>query len=315
MHRSGQKTLAALSALSRCFSTPESFYVLGAGASVPHVPTTVQLSERILESFLEHGVFQTEPILRDVISSRVIRDPEYWKDPLRWELIQRLPPSYVIGKLPELLATRPRIASANYDVFALAAKPSTIFNMNVDRLAMRSCKGHRVFEPHGRSLSPEMFERIGWSTYTKAILDFSELSPPTIPGLVLPGPEPAEVLTRAEYRAAARLLPISKHFSIIGYSFGAMDDLHTHAFLTSRIPRAHQAVIIVSLEPYEMMYRLSDELKSTGVFAIPANWQYLSQAILFPGDCKKFHPTPHGTFCVPCVWYQYQALLDAGSIS
>jgi hypothetical protein len=273
------------------------------------------LSKWILESFLEHGVFQTEPIVRDVISSRVIRDPEYWKDPLRWELIQRLPPNYVIGKLPELLTTWSRVASANYDVFSLAAKPSTIFNMNVDRLAMRSCRGHRVFEPHGRSLSPEMFERIGWSTYTKAILDFPELSPLTVPGLVLPGPEPADVLARAEYRAAARLLPMSNHFSIIGYSFGAMDDLHTYAFLTSRIPRSHQAVLVISLEPYEMMYRLSDELKSTSVFAISASWQHLSHAILFPGDCKKFHPTSHGAFCVPCVWYQYEALLDAGCIS
>ena len=315
MHRSRTRTLAGLSALSRCFSTPESFYVLGAGASVPHVPTTDQLSERILESFLEHGVFQTESISRDVISSRVIRNPEYWKDPLRWELIQRLPPNYVIGKLPELLVAQSRIASTNYDVFALAAKPSTIFNMNVDRLAMRSCKGHRVFEPHGRNLSPEMFERIGWSTYTKAILDFPELSPPTIPGLVLPGPEPAEVLTRAEYRAAAKLLPMSKYVSIIGYSFGAMDDLHTYAFLTSKIPRAHQAVIVVSLEPYEMMYRLSDELKSASVFAIPASWQHLVRAILVPGDCRKYHPTPNGTFCAPCVWYQYEALLDAGSLS
>jgi hypothetical protein len=315
MQHSGPSTLAALSALSRCFSSPESFYVLGAGASVPHVPTTEQLSKRLLGSFLEHGVFQTEPILRDVISSRVIRDPEYWKDPLKWELIQRLPPNYVIGKLPELLTTQSRVTSANYDVFALAAKPSTIFNMNVDRLAMRSCRGHRVFEPHGRSLSPEVFAQIGWSSYTEAILDFPELSPPTIPGLVLPGPEPAEILTRAVYRAAARLLPISKHFSIIGYSFGAMDDLHTYAFLTTRIPPTHQAVIVVSLDPYEMMHRLSDELQSTSVFAIAASWQYLSRAILYPGECKKFHPTPHGTFCVPCVWYQYETLLDAGSLS
>ena len=209
MHRSGPTALVALSTLSRCLSTPESFYVLGAGASVPHVPTTDQLSERILGFFLKHGVFQTKPIARDVVASRVIRDPEYWKDPLKWELIQSLPPNYAIGKLPELLTTQASMVSANYDVFALAAKPSTIFNMNVDRLATRSCRGHRVFEPHGRSLSPEMFERIGWGAYTKAILDFPELSPPTIPGLVLPGPEPAEILTRAEYRAAARLLPMS----------------------------------------------------------------------------------------------------------
>ena len=313
MHRSGPTALVALSTLSRCLSTPESFYVLGAGASVPHVPTTDQLSERILGFFLKHGVFQTKPIARDVVASRVIRDPEYWKDPLKWELIQSLPPNYAIGKLPELLTTQASMVSANYDVFALAAKPSTIFNMNVDRLATRSCRGHRVFEPHGRSLSPEMFERIGWGAYTKAILDFPELSPPTIPGLVLPGPEPAEILTRAEYRAAARLLPMSKHFSIIGYSFGAMDDRHTYAFLTSRIPRAHQAVIVVSLDPYEMMYRLADELKSSSVVAIPASWQHLARAILAPGDCRKFHPTPHDTFCASCVWYQYETLLDAGS--
>jgi hypothetical protein len=312
MHRTPPKALAALSALSRSFAMPESFYVLGAGASVPHVPTTDQLSDLVSESFLAHGAYQTEAIARDVVSSRIIRDPVYWKNPMRWELLQRLPPNYVIGKLPELLAAR-RAASSNYEVFALAAAPSTIFNMNVDNLASRFRGVHRVLEPHGRSLSPKMFERIGWAAYTSAILDFPELPPPTIPGLILPGPEPAEVISRAEYRTAAKVLPYSKYVSIIGYSFGGMDDVHTYTFLMARISRAHHGVLVISPDPYEMMHRLSDELKSTNVHAIPASWHYLARAILRPGDCRKHHWAPIGRFCVPCAWYHYETLVDQES--
>lgn len=313
MRRTSRTALEALSALAQSFAAPDSFYVLGAGASWPHVPMTDQLSDRILEPFLEHGVFQTTPIVRDIVSSRIIRDPEYWIDPLRWELIQRLPPNYVISKLPEILAAQAEFPSANYDVFALAGKPSTIFNMNVDSLATRFRDVHRVLEPHGRSLSPEMFARSGWSAYTKAILDFPELAPLTVPGLTLVGPEPAEVLTRMEYRAAALLLQRSKYVSIIGYSFGAMDDVHTYAFLTSRISRAHHAVIIISREPYELMCRLSDQLKSTNIHGISATWHHLARAMLSPGDCRKYHAATRGPFCVPCVLYKYEALLDAGT--
>jgi hypothetical protein len=303
--------VAALTVLSRCFGSVGSFYVLGAGASVPHVPTTDQLSERILHSFLEGGIFQTEPIERDIVFSRIIRDPEYWKDPMRWELVQRLPPAYAISKLPELLSARPSVPVANYEVFNLAAKPSTIFNMNVDGLASRICKEHRVLEMHGRSPSPELLERSGWKTYTEAILEFPELPPLLVPGMVLPGPEPADVLVRVEYRTAQRLINAAGYVSIIGYSLGGMDDIHTYAFLASRIPRSHQAVLVVSREPYEVMYRLSDALKSSHVHGISAYWEYLARAILFPGECRKYHPTPGGSFCAYCVGYRYEALLDA----
>lgn len=313
MIRTTSNTITALTAFSQCFSSAEAFYVLGAGASVPHVPTTAQLSERILRSFLAGGIFQTEPIERDIVSSRVIRDPEYWKDPLRWELIQRLPPAYVIGKLPALLSTRAGIPVANYDVFNLAAKPSTIFNMNVDGLARRICRGHRVLETHGRSPASELFETSGWNTYTDAILEFPDLPPPLIPGFVLPGPEPADVLSRAEYRSAERLLKAARYISIVGYSFGGMDDIHTYAFLASRIPALHEACIVISRDPYEVMYRLADALKSSRVHGISAYWEHLARAILFPGECRKYHPMPRGSFCPYCVNYQYEALLDASA--
>lgn len=311
MYRKAPNSIVALTALSRCFSSAGSFYVLGAGASVPHVSTTDQLSERILQAFLEGGIFQTEPIERDIVSSRVIRDPKYWNDPLRWELIQRLPPSYVIGKLPELLSTRAGVPVANYEVFNLAAKPSTIFNMNVDGLASRICNGHRVLETHGRSPSSELLERTGWKTYTEAILEFPGLPPLLVPGLVLPGPEPADVLGRAEYRTAERLLRAARYVSLVGYSFGGMDDIHTYAFLASKISRSHEAIIVISLDPYEVMYRLSDALKSTRVYGIFAHWEYLARAVLFSGECRKYHPTPSGSFCAHCVSYRYEALLDA----
>ncbi len=119
-------------------------------------------------------------------------------------------------------------------------------------------------------------------------------------------------MSRAEYRTAARALPHSKYVSIIGYSFGGMDDVHTYAFLMARIPRAHDAVLVISPDPYEMMHRLSEELKSMNVHAIPASWHYLAQAILKPGYCRKHHWALNGPFCAPCAWYQYQRLVDEG---
>ena len=41
MYRTPPKALAALSARSQSFEMPESFYVLGTGASVPYLPNTL----------------------------------------------------------------------------------------------------------------------------------------------------------------------------------------------------------------------------------------------------------------------------------
>ena len=310
--RTGLNTILALTALSRSFRRAGSFYVLGAGVSAPHVPTINQLSGRLLRDFLDGGIFQTEPLKRDTVSNRVIRDPECWKDPMRWELIQRLPPGYVTGKLPTLLSAglAPR-ANANYRVFNLAAKPSTIFNMNVDGLASRICKGHRVFEAHGRSPGVRILKSSGWTSYVDAIREFPNLPPPLVPGLVLPGPEPAAVLARQSYKNAEKLLKAAQYISIVGYSFGGMDDIHTHAFLTSRISPLRQTVIVISLDPLEVTYRLADTLKSSSIFGISANWAYLANAIAYPRECRKSHPVPEGLFCAECVNYQYEVLLNA----
>lgn len=303
--------LASLEELSRSFATRGSFYVLGAGVSVPHVPITHQLSELILESFVAGGIFQTTPIPRDIVTSRVVRDPECWRDPLRWEFVQRLPPAYVIAKLPELLSASHTVANPNYEVFKLA-KPSTIFNFNVDGLASRICKGHLVLETHGRTPGLEALKRVGWSTYASAILEFPELPPPFVPGLILPGPEPASVLERKAYLSAARSLTTADYVAVIGYSFGSMDDAHTYAFLTSGIPKRHRAILVVSPDPGEVAFRVAESLKSNRVFPLSVYWEPLARAILGPGECRKSHPVPPGAFCARCVSHRYEAILDLG---
>lgn len=91
-----------------------------------------------------------------------------------------------------------------------------------------------------------------------------------------------------------------------------MDDVHTYSFLTSQISLPKQSVVLISLEPYELAHRLSDQLQSNHVLAMSASWHHLARAICTRGECKKHHSVVRLPFCVPCVLYRYEALLDAG---
>jgi hypothetical protein len=293
------------------FSEAGTFYILGAGASIPIVPSTAELGKLVLDKFIAFGSYSPSRIEPDLLTSRIVRIPPAHVDELRFELAQRVPPSYVAAAIPYLLSPRLLGEPAQYSVFNRAARPSVLFSFNNDGLAAAHTRGHLVLEPHGRTLSKRQFERFKWHRLLSILNEHPSIKPPTIPGLVLPVPEPESVLMRREYGLARRLIPIAKSVVLIGYSFGGMDDIHFYRLLTKLVNPSTQNLLVLDPFPDRTVGGLRETLSSDRVKEIPAYWGCLSRAILSPPDCKKSHPLVARNFCTRCVEYRYEQLLDA----
>ena len=84
------KSFLGLQLLLDAFFTRFAFFVLGAGVSSPLVPMTAELSKSIVADFLDAGVFSAEPIESDDLIARVIQKPPIWKNPMLYELLERI---------------------------------------------------------------------------------------------------------------------------------------------------------------------------------------------------------------------------------
>jgi len=170
-----------------------------------------------------------------------------------------------------------------YGVFLLAAKPSTFFNMNVDGLAGQYCLGHYVLEPHGR-IPPALVRSPKWNEIIHILLEFG-FSPPQIPGVLLPLPEPVTVTSRAAYSTARRLFSLGQYLVIIGYSFGKLsqidtfDDVETFEFFRELLRHSNKTVLVLSPEPAFVGFLCREAMQRSSVHELPLYWDHLSAAI------------------------------------
>jgi hypothetical protein len=284
-----------LSLLFDAFESPYSFYVLGAGASAGIVPMTTELRRNILKRFFDFGLFRAEIRVPDDLFHRVIGDPNDYKDQFTSELLRYLHPSAVhVMVIKEL--TPPRIIRNvhAYEIFQFIKKPSTIFSINVDGLSARYCRGHYLFEPHGR-VPDKLTNSPYWNEYENYYLEFDS-EPPKIPGLHLPIPETINITSKVSYqRARDDHFRYANDIIFIGYSFGlfkeSLDDIETFEFFRELLRYYSKRVIVLSPDPEFIGNAIEESAKLSKVNLLKLYWNHLCQAIMekiYFRKCNQF---------------------------
>lgn len=230
------------------------------------------------------------------------------------ELESRISSEAVKAIAIRLLSPEPPTFCPQYQVFRLARKPSGIFNLNVDRLARLYCTGHKILDLHGTAPSPEFLHSVGWHELEDGLLEFSDLRAPSIPGFVHIGPEPSTITQTRSYICAMQLLPRAKYVVFVGYAFGGMDDIYTYNFLCAHLRRHSTPVVVIDLNPSDLVLRIQDEVKSAKVYGLEADWSFLAQAIIETARVRRHKWCSISRLCPTCVSYSYERLQDKGGL-
>jgi hypothetical protein len=265
-----------------------SFYILGAGVSAGIIPMTHQQGELIVNRHLEYGIFSGNPIEIDPQATRILGSSRFPDDQTKKALIDRLP-SGAIRAISMQLMTPDKInkLSHKYIVFNKARIPSIIFNYNNDGLASRYCKRHYILYPH--SVLNDIYRSSEWDR----IIDYCLLyhfEPPVPSGLILPGREPIGIINNPAFRFAEAYFEYTEDYIVIvGYSFGFngldVDDWVSLDFFRRNLHRYRRKIIVIDRDNSRFIAdMLSYEFKQNDIFAISADWNYLSRAILYE-DC------------------------------
>lgn len=309
----------ALDQFLRMFDEREALYFLGAGASFPLVPMADKLGELVLQQMLALGHYPTTPVPLDLVAERIVGKPKQrlrQVDPLRddlllrAELAERISPSAVKAAAIGLLHRGKPDRCPQYEVFQLSTYPATFINFNNDGLADAFCTRHVVLNMHGTSLDPELRQAVGWNRMVVGLQTFPELYVPTVPGLLLPQPEPCDIANTAPYVGASRRIAHAKRIALIGYSFGGMDDQEAYRLLTRTVVRTRVPVIVVGPDVGDLVTRLREDTLGASVIGLVARWYALAEAII-ASSMRRFHKScDTSRLCSRCVAYLYEAILD-----
>ena len=255
------------------------FFVLGAGASAGLVPTTAQMRNRVKIRYIGKYGYPVGPWDRTALHDRIIGDrllsmDDYW--------FRSIP----IGALEflvhhELDAGYIATAPKQYAVFDRLPS-GTIFTFNLDGLAPRWIKRHKVLEPHGRVdtywLRPADYE------FWMEAASMWDLRPPSITPKLLPSPEPHSILKSAPYVDAEALIAGASAIIFIGYSFGSfrgkLDDEASWHYFIEQLRRHPKPVYVLSPHPEEIADRIAQDISSLHVFGVPVYWQCLASTML-----------------------------------
>lgn len=266
---------AFLSALA----SPRPFVVLGAGSSVPLVPTTAELRGSIRRDFAGLGCWpvgnwQTSASLSGVFSDF---DPETPEDLLLLSNAGRL--DLFLQKALTVSFSR---SAPQFEVFKWCSPGATLFNYNLDGLATYHVGGRLpVFTPHG-SIDREWTTSPEVTSYLECSLDFDW---PSLRPKILPGPEPTTVTRDSAFQYARTALTSATAVAIIGYSFalnplGRLNDSESFEYFIDAQTSATCPVFVVNDRPTPLIDRLRDRLKSNRVRLIRLRWDLFSSAIL-----------------------------------
>lgn len=142
--------------------------------------------------------------------------------------------------------------------------------------------------------------------------EFPALPSPSVRGLLLPQVEPPSIGETAPYRRARWTIQAAKRIALIGYSFGAMDDLVAYSLLKEKLMQSETTTIVVMPDPYELAMRLKDDVRSSRVYGLAAYWDLLAPAIMIAADRRLHKSCDLTRHCSRCVAHTYYNLLDSG---
>ena len=285
------RRVEGLGRLLRAFDHQHTFYVIGAGASAGIIPMTSQLRSSIVERYLSFGSFPLEIQDHDYVFQRIVGDPAITDAPNEYSMLMRLNSPAVHAMVAQELT--PACFSRSipqYEIFRSVKKPGTFFSLNVDGLLAQYCRGHVLLEPHGR-IPVKVVRSPMWDEIIDALLMYGFKSP-TIPGLLLPQPEPRTITSGDAYRKAIRLMPSAKFVVLIGYSFGLfqdlIDDFETFEFICELMKFYHKDIIVVDPRPDFISNSIEVATNCRPPTGLKVRWNHLARAIeefkeKFPG--------------------------------
>ena len=268
--------------------TSDACFVLGAGASWPHVPTTGQMPDRFRQFAPRITSFPASkqpdfPIrhLMDPIAVDVLNTMEglgNWK-------MHHWTADTIAVVLEQTIACAHKVNPPQYRVFQLFARRAPVVSFNWDGLARRFCPQHTVVHPHGcvipRTLTQaELQERLFWTQLSESSDGKWWLGH----SLVMIGEEAGDQIMSVRNKVS-NLWRRSSSVVLIGYSFGIdtlLDydriwrDLFADALRLNPVP-----IHIISPDAEHMREALSELIsRSTDVVAWPLSWYALSRALL-----------------------------------
>jgi hypothetical protein len=277
-----------LDLLLSALATEGACFILGAGASVPHVPTLAQIPGAIAPFAQTLGGFPASPLqdspLRRLIAP-LIDAPANPQSSDDWK-VHGMTSSTIAVLLEQLIQQAHWQRLPQYDIFRLLPLSVKIVSFNWDGLARARCPQLEVIHPHGalgpRSLLPDNLEiRLDYSQMDES-LDSREW---LLPGLVMPeeenGPELHSV--REHIFALWLAAPI---VVIVGYSFGRgqaidYDRVWFDAFVEAMKRNTMAPIHIIAPDTSRLRSELSEALKRTiSIHGWALSWHALACAIL-----------------------------------
>ena len=262
----------------------DTVFVLGAGASAPHVPTLGQIPERFASFGPQLGAYPSEAIpdspLRQLIGP-LIEGASTFEEYLQGQMT-----SETIGVLLEhFIAQAHWQRLPQYDVFGLFSLNSTVISYNWDGLAKARCP-QTTIHPHGclgpRLVLPEQLsESLAWSQDDDS-MDFRDW---LLPGLVMPGEEEAEPLSATRERIL-ELWMSARSVVVIGYSFGlgyelAYDRVWFEAFCEAMTRNPSAEIHVLSPDAENIQGEIAERIdRSVNLHALPIRWHEFVRALL-----------------------------------
>lgn len=115
-------------------------------------------------------------------------------------------------------------------------------------------------------------------------------------GLILIGREPIETINNFAFRFADKYFKYTEEYVVIvGYSFGFngldVDDWVSLDFFRRNLRKYRRKILVIDRDNSRFIAdMLSYEFMQNDIFAISADWDYLSRAILFDDCITTIYP-------------------------
>jgi hypothetical protein len=263
-------------------------FVLGAGASAPHVPTMAQLPARLnafvgqLRSFPAGRVLNSPltqliaPLIERATQATTLEE---------WKAGAMTPATIAVG-IAHLIAAAHWRRLPQYDVFSLLPQTSSIVSFNWDGLARARCRQRPIVHPHG-ALRPRVLEGITLDELFRdsQMVESSESRYWFLPGLVMPGEEDAShhAPLRDQVFSLWRRAPCTV---VIGYRFGLgssqdYDRVWLDTFVEAFKVNSNSPLHVIAPNAEEIRSALAERTKRTiTIHAWPLNWYALSRVLL-----------------------------------
>lgn len=272
-------------------TSSRSLYILGAGASMPLIPS--QISEQIRRRIRDNGIFEVNNQPTSALKDRLLR-PDVRFDIKAFETgaiseneLISLTPSNFVELLFAQTITLPQFKrSAQYDVFNHFA-PSIFFNFNNDNLA--TCinpQRHLCLRPHGIVNSNFVHHPIVEDAMQALIIPDSFVKRLEYQR---PLPEHRDITSNSAYQAIIHAFSSVRFVVLIGYSFGEqrdtglIDDSETFAMLSDLLRWRSKQILVIDPNPERIVDRIAASLRRPHVSALRCRWNVLAEFIFSGG--------------------------------